>query len=367
MGWSLITWLAVGVGAIGLFFVGQIVYLGVVLAQDERNRSGLSYYGLPPQSREDYKRKLRGQARRLRPITRLMGRLSGFTFERASFEHSGVRAPLGTCTEESFREGTTYEAGPRDVFVATQMKCGTTWMQHVVYEVLRRGDGDLVDTGTALYAVSPWLEAVTSVPVEEAPLIGSERPSRVIKTHLSTSLCPLSTESRYIYVARHPVSCFASCVDFIATNTGPLNPELGSVEDWYCSDGMWFGSWPTHVSGWWELSEGQDNVLFVQFEEMKRDLPGVVRRVAEFMGVEILTETELGRVVEKCGFEYMQANKGAFEMHPPHLFATDAEHFVRGTVDRHKDVPDEVRRRVYAWCETRMSEGELPLDRLYPE
>lgn len=39
------------------------------------------------------------------------------------------------------------------------MKCGTTWMQHIVYEVVGRGRGDLVATGTTLYSQSCWLEA----------------------------------------------------------------------------------------------------------------------------------------------------------------------------------------------------------------
>ena len=31
-------------------------------------------------------------------------------------------------------------------------------MQNVVYEVLKRGKGDLVETGGAMYAIAPWIE-----------------------------------------------------------------------------------------------------------------------------------------------------------------------------------------------------------------
>src|SRR5262249_31445990 len=230
------------------------------------------------------------------PILRIMGRLSRFTFAKASFQHRGVSGPKGTCSKESFERADTYQARPQDIFVATQMKCGTTWMQQVVYEVLRRGNGDLVETGAAMYGISPWLEARKSVPIDQAPLIGTERPSRIIKTHLPADLCPRSAESKYIYVVRHPVSCFASWIDFLATNTGPFMPGLGAVEEWFCSDQlMWWGTWPKHVTGWWEFSRGSSNVLFLSFEEMKKDLPGVVRRVASFLGVKPLTEGELAR------------------------------------------------------------------------
>ncbi len=248
------------------------------------------------------------------------------------------------------------------------MKCGTTWMQHVVYEVLQRGHGDIVDTGRTMYAISPWIEALKSVPIEQAPLIGSERPSRIIKTHLPAQLCPFSPESKYVYVARHPVSCFASCVDFVATNIGAAAPPLSEVEAWFCSpELMWWGTWPDHVRGWWQRSTSGTNVLFVYFEEMKRDLPGTVRRVADFLGMQPLTDAEVASIVEKTGFDYMQRHKDAFEMNPPHLLQTNAELFVRGTADRHKDVPADLRGRILAWCARELEGSDLPAATMYPD
>ncbi len=368
MGWSPLTWIAVVGGAVVALLVIQFIHLAFVLASGDQATRGLGYYGLPPDGRDRFKRKLRRQTRVLYPILRLIGRFSKFTFEKASFRHRGIAGPRGTCSEESFARADEYVARPDDVFVVTQMKCGTTWMQHVVYEILNRGDGDLVESGRTLYAVSPWLEALKSVPVEEAPLIGAERPARLIKTHLPASHCPWSPESRYVYVARHPVSCFASCADFIALNAGAMAPSLEAVESWFTSDeSMWWGSWPGHVEGWWERSREHRNVLFVRFEEMKDDLPSIARRVAAFLGVEPLSEDELGRVIRKCGFEYMQRHRGTFEMHPPHLLAIDAELFVKGTADRHLDVPDETRRRVAAWCAAEMERGGFPLAEAYPD
>ena len=40
------------------------------------------------------------------------------------------------------------------------------------------------------------------------------------------------------------------------------------------------------MQSWWEKSQQNQNVLFVYFEEMKRDLPGVIRKVASFLGVD---------------------------------------------------------------------------------
>ena len=204
-----IRWLGIAAAAAVLLMVIQFIYLVAVLAWSAEKTRGLGYYGMPLEGRARYKAVLRRHATLLRPMLWLVGRFSSFSYEQASIRHRGVPGPKGTCSEESFARGMSWEPRPEDVFVVTQMKCGTTWMQHVVYEVVMRGRGDIVDSGRTLYGVAPWLEALTSVPVAEAPLHGAERPTRIIKTHLPAAACPFSGDARYIYVARHPASCFA--------------------------------------------------------------------------------------------------------------------------------------------------------------
>ncbi len=361
-----ILWWTLGV-VVGLY-VAWTVYLALVLRWEDARTVGVAYYGLDQAGRDRFKFWLRLHAFLLAPLISVNSRLAKVDYRRVRIQHRGVSLPAGSCDAASATRSEWYAPRPEDVFVVTQMKCGTTWMEHVVYEVLHRGNGNLVATGTALYAIAPWLEGRKSVPVDEAPLLGTERPSRIIKTHLPAQLCPTSAATRYIYVARHPVSCFASCVDFVATNVGAMAPPLAASEDWFRSpELMWWGTWTDHVKGWWDRSRRDSNVLFVRFEEMKRDLPEIVRRVAAFLDVAPLTELELARVVEKCGFNYMQKHQDNFEMHPPHILQTNASLFVRGTAERHLDVPADANQRILVWAAAEMAGNDFPLAEMYPD
>jgi hypothetical protein len=353
--------------ALLLVVITGIIWLAAVVAWGESRTRGLNYFGLPPDDRDRFKRRLAFHASVLAPMTLLMARASRFSFATASFDYRGVPGPRGSCNAQSFQSGAEYEPSPTDIFVVTQMRSGTTWMQHLVYEILMRGEGDLVEKGRTLNATSPWLEAVIGVPVEDAPMLGAERPSRLIKTHFPVTLCPYSTRSKYIYVARHPASCFASCVDFLADNLGIAAPSIDAFEAWFTSSAMWWGSWPGHVDGWWSRSLQAGNVLFVRYESMLDNLPEVAADVASFLGVPLLSEAEMQAVSSKTSFAYMSRHRSAFEMYPPNILAADSAYFARGTADRHLDVPDAVYGRIMSWCRSELEGCEFPIDRFYPD
>lgn len=364
-----ILWLMLGILA-GLFalFLIQAAYLSSTLRWEDEKTVGLNYYGLPLAGRNAFKNELRRRAKLLAPILWLFRNVIKIDLRKARIQHKGISAPIGPCSPATFARAESYVPQLEDVFVVTQMKCGTTWMQHIVFQVLHRGNGDLVETGRAMYAISPWIEGRKSVPLEEAPLQGKDGATRIIKTHLPASHCPISPQARYIYVARHPLSCFASCIDFIVTNVGGMAPPPAAFEEWFTSpDLMWWGTWTDHVKGWWDRAQKENNILFLYFEDMKKDLPACVRRVAEFLGVAPLTEQELANVVHKCGFKYMQEHQDNFEMAPPHILQANAKVFLSGSAQRHEDVPEETRLRIARWVVKEMADSTFPLAERYPD
>ena len=364
---ALLLWIAIG---LVILYVAMSLWLATVLKWEDDQTVGLNYFGRPLKDRERFKRSLARHASLLAPMLWINSRMSKLDFRRSRIQYKGISGPPWSCSVDSFRRAETYQPTPQDIFVVTQMKCGTTWMQHVVYEILQRGRGTLVDTGTAMHAVSPWLESRKSVSLADAPLIGAERPSRIIKTHMPVALCPYDPNARFIYVARHPAACFASCVDFVQMNVGAMAPPLPAFEEWFCTkDLMWWGTWTDHVLGWWRWSQEQRNVYLVYFEDMQQDLPAVIQKVAAFLGVQPLSDEEVASVTRKCGFRYMQEHESSFERQPPHILQAreGSRRVVSGSAARDKEVPEDLRLRVSSWAARELAHTGFPLAKVYAD
>ena len=353
---------------------GTVLILGVYAAYliwyfrwERHNTAGMAYYGRSPVDRRSMKRWIAVLSLPVKPVLRTLGSIGRSRLTMPTFDYDGLAGPPGVSSPDVFASARSYQPQPEDVFVATQMRCGTTWMQQLVYQVVTLGEGDFTESGrTHLYAISPWIEAINSVPVGEAPTVG-HRPTRIVKTHLPASHCPYSAAAKYIYVARHPVSCFASIMDFNRSMLGPLVPPLDTMVSWFCSDRMYWRPWPQHVDGWWRWSETRNNVLFVHFEEMTRDLGAVVDRVAEFLGVG-LRPAERERIMEKCSFKYMKDHEESFEMAPPTMFSVSGGEFMAsGKEKRHEDVTPVVRERIIAYCRETLMASAYPAGRFYSD
>ena len=356
-----------------LLFVICLIVLGGLyfkwyLGWELRNRRGMNYYGRTFRERQAFKKKIKRQALLLRPVISVESWLRRATSNRLipSIVYDGVYGPSFSCSRESFRKASAYSPTEKDIFVVTQMRSGTTWMQQVVFQVLTRGNGQYDDGRYRhLYAISPWLEGLDSVALEDAPGIGPGA-SRIIKTHMPARLCPDSERARYVYVMRHPVSCFASIMDYFELTAGPFAPPISDALAWYLSDRMWWLPWPDHVSGWWDRSRQKENVLFIQFEQMKENPRAIIQMVARFLGQK-LNADEIQRAEAHSSFQYMKEKESYFEMIPPNMFSVSGTYLKSGKLDRHKRVDPQIRRDISLFCGQALEAGPFPLKAYYPD
>ncbi len=196
-----------------------------------------------------------------------------------------------------------YQPTARDVFVCTYAKSGTNWMMQIAYQIAHRGRGDY----THIHHVVPWPDAPSPKIVklsDERTYRDAPTGLRVIKTHLESRYVPYSPQAKYIVVVRDPKDVLVSSYHF---SGGLMGGTMIPVDEWFAmflTGNFQYGSWTEHLVSYWSW-RNRSNVLLLTFEEMKQDLPGSVRQVAQFMGVELSAE-EFALVVEKSSFQYMK-------------------------------------------------------------
>lgn len=217
--------------------------------------------------------------------------------------HDGFRMPLGF-PADGFSSALGYRARPRDIFIATYPKCGTTWVQYIVYLLLHNGEP--LSAGRLLADAIPHLEEVGKETVERLP------EPRAIKTHLPFVMTPAHAEARYIYVARNPFDCvvsfyhhtrgFAQHYDFAAGT-------FGEYFDCFIAGEVDFGDYFDHLGSWYAHRDDQ-NSLFLVFEDMKTDPSRAVVEIAEFLGLPCATdENRIADVVRHSSFDNMRSDQ----------------------------------------------------------
>jgi aryl sulfotransferase len=244
--------------------------------------------------------------------------------------------------EFPFRDG--------DVVVATYAKTGTTWTQQIVGQLIFRG------APGASFDASPWVD-FRPIPLDEViEKLEAQQHRRFLKTHLPIDALVYSPKARYLYIVRDgrdvAWSFYNHLVGFTPEFYAMVNsdPELGPpmvppgadivqyFHEWIRGGAIDMGaSFWENVQVWWD-ARNLRNLLLVHFNDLKADLPGQMRRIADFLGIEI-EEDRWGQMVEHCGLDYMRNAAAAETTFVTGAFVEGAKTFFnRGTNGRWKEM-----------------------------
>ncbi|XP_074872278.1 sulfotransferase 2B1-like isoform X2 [Carettochelys insculpta] len=197
-----------------------------------------------------------------------------------------------------------FQVRPRDVFIVTYPKSGTTWMQELLTLIQCRGDPQLVRSVPPWERV-PWVEHITAAGYLE------NRPCpRLISSHLPCNLFPTAihgSSAKVIYTVRNPRDVCVSLYYYSKMASFLESPEdFGEFLKLFSAGKVLFGSWFQHVKGWLGLRD-RLNFLLLTYEELHQDLRGSVQRICQFLGEE-LDARALEAVVDNASFQAMKQN-----------------------------------------------------------
>ncbi len=252
------------------------------------------------------------------------------------------------------RRWAQFKSRPDDIFVCTPAKCGTTWTQTIVGNLLWPA-GDLPGP---IMVIAPWIEA-EFIPAEAMfPMLEAQTHRRFMKSHTAADGIPWFDDAKYIVVGRDGRDAFMSLVNHVQRLKGmdELNAKareagIPELPDFDGDVHAFFGKWLADdnnflhiIATYWER-RAQPNLLLVHFNDLKNDLSGEMRRIAAFLDIEV-PEAQWDDVVDRCTFESMRgdgAKIGPFDV----MFEGGVKGFLfKGTNGRWRDVltEDEVAR-----------------------
>jgi aryl sulfotransferase len=235
-----------------------------------------------------------------------------------------------------------------DIFISTPPKSGTTWTQGIVSSLLWP-DGD---APAPAFDVSPWVDA-RIVPADEMMARLEAIPHRrFLKTHSPADTTPIFKRCRYLAVYRDGRDALVSW----ANHRAKMRPEIiEALNPLAAADGIapwpprWNGDldvlfdewvdWGTpmeHLASWWPFRH-EPFVLLVHYADLLADLEGEMRRIAEYLEIDVPSDRWPG-AVHRCGFESMRDQHGAGSLLQRAFEGGESAFFHRGTNGRWREV-----------------------------
>jgi aryl sulfotransferase len=251
---------------------------------------------------------------------------------------------------------------PTDIVIATHPKCGTTWMQRIV---------DLLVFQTVqprpVMEISPWIDRRFPEPLEAVlARIEAQDHRRFLKSHLPFDGLPIDDEVRYIHVARDGRDAVLSHHNHALGFTSQMLEGLdraGLDDDTIrrpyprvaADPASHFHRWLTESAmpgcgngtpamlffhceqSWWDQQQ-RANVLLVHYHDLKADLAGEMRRIADFLDIPVAPDIWPG-LVEAAGFEAMRRDGTALMGSLATMFRGGGSRFFhKGTNERWRGV-----------------------------
>ncbi|XP_038045134.1 sulfotransferase 1C2-like [Patiria miniata] len=235
--------------------------------------------------------------------------------ESLEYYHKGICVSRGV-PKEVFVELESFEVRKDDIYLVTYPKAGTTWMQQIISLIM---DGLKAEHHKDLHVFFrfPFLEntwishysQVGLIPPTHTLLDKMQQDTpRKIKTHLSPLLLPkqiFDKRPKVVYVARNPKDVAVSYYHMHQFDTSlQTYPGWEKFFERFINKDVSGGDWFQHNLFWWEKRHDA-NVLFIKFEDMKKDLKNAVQVTADFLE-RTVTQDDLQKIVEKCSFENMK-------------------------------------------------------------
>ncbi|XP_006815266.1 sulfotransferase 1C3-like [Saccoglossus kowalevskii] len=234
------------------------------------------------------------------------------TFMEKTLTLENLRGIAENCTFEAMKKQKVRdyvcEFHKIDPPLSLFVRKGTALVSEIVWGIL--SCSGVIDTEEPLdKCLYPEMQVRLSKPNYE--VLADMSSPRIIGTHLPPSFLPpqlFVVRPKIVYVARNPKDLAVSFHHHLSVI--PSNQTYTTFKhfiDDFMSGKVILGDWPTQVTYWWKKKD-DDNVLYLKYEDIVKDLEETVKMICTFMGNTLTLENIRG-IAENCTFEAMKKRK----------------------------------------------------------
>ncbi|MFS7956294.1 putative quercetin-3-sulfate 4'-sulfotransferase [Helianthus anomalus] len=206
----------------------------------------------------------------------------------------------------------TFRAAPSDIFLCSFPKTGTTWVKSLAFAIVTR---EKYDESTNPLLTSLVHECVPFLERDIEKIDDNHKNSNfpLVATHLPYASLPesvLASNCKIVYIYRNTKDVIVSLYHFLreALKLSMEDAPFEDAFDEFCQGICSSGPYWDHILGYWKASlERPERILFLKYEDLKRDPASNAKRLAEFIGYPFSLDEEKAGVVDNiinmCSFE----------------------------------------------------------------
>jgi len=213
------------------------------------------------------------------------------------------------------------EVGSDDLWIVTYPRSGTTWTQEILWNIRNGVDPELskkVNIDTKFFFLDmdffDMKDGGTFNNIEDCKK--SVDKARNIKTHLPFSLLPagLTDKAKVVYVARNPKDVVVSYYHHqkLVRSADP-DVTFDEFVRLFMAELLPEDPYIAHIKEGW-AARHHDNVIFLWYEDMKKDLSGAIQKLTRFLGKE-LSDEDLATLIDHVQIKNMKKNPAVNHLH----------------------------------------------------